>query len=56
VDTLQAEKLRDIIAFLEKQGALEIKITNFIDYNDYLSIEIKIEIWKKLNKGEKAKL
>jgi hypothetical protein len=55
VDVLQAEKLRDLIVFLEKQGALGIKITSFTDFDEYLFIEIKFEVWKKLNKGEKAK-
>jgi hypothetical protein len=48
MNTLQAEKLRDLIAFLEKQGVLGIKITSFTDYNDCISIEIKFDIWKKV--------
>jgi hypothetical protein len=54
VDVLQAEKLRDLIVFLEKQGALGVKVTSFTDFDQYLALQFKIEVWKKLNKKEKV--
>ena len=47
MNTLQSEKLRDIIAFLEKLGVSEIKVSNWSDCNDCLSMDIHIGIWKK---------
>jgi hypothetical protein len=47
MNTLQAEKLRDLIAFLEKLGASEITVRDWSDNNDCLSMKVDIAIWKK---------
>jgi hypothetical protein len=47
MNVLQAEKLRELIAFLEKLGVSNIKVSSWSDYNDYLSMDIHIEILKK---------
>ena len=46
MNTLQAEKLRDLIAFLEKLGAKGITIESWSDHNDCLSFHVKVELWK----------
>jgi hypothetical protein len=51
MNVLQAEKLRDLINFLEKQGAKGIKVTYLNDMPDLLKLNVEFESWRK-EKGE----